>query len=375
MKSIDIRRVWLSILSSLVMVLIILLLLSLSAASPFVAVGLAQKGSVPCLNRSDTLEDLVECINEYMPHRFSVDGRDGFEVPTATQKTQWREVVEQMMEGECGTINLRGYDWGDDFVVTVFTDIQKSHTYCIFMETTYDTYPNPAGDRVTHGWGTFIYDPTYLRDLNFSAPHAKYERGTDTEAVGIFQNSQGRTFLMTGAHRYASDVDSGCQGDYKRSDAAHNTDHMFHATVAELEEYYGNHNSEFYHLQFHGMGSSTCPDVDVYMTHGTSAIPAKGDKILELKVNLVSHNPDWTVTVPGDSLTCTLHGNTNVQGRLINAVPGDQICDTSASGYSGYFIHIEQHTDYRSSNDWISAINDTWPVCYSPLVVRNFNQP
>jgi hypothetical protein len=44
---------------------------------------------------------------------------DGFDVPTATEMGQWREVVGQMMEGECDTISLSGYGWGSDFTVRI----------------------------------------------------------------------------------------------------------------------------------------------------------------------------------------------------------------------------------------------------------------
>ena len=374
MKSTELKRTWSLPFSVVVAALATLLVLSLSVTSSNAEDGLlAQEGSVPCLDTNDTLEDLVYCIYDYMPHRFSVDDRDGFDVPTAAELAQWRAVVEQMMNGECDTIDLGQYDWGDDFTVTTFADLENGNTYCVFMETSYEAYPDPIGSRVTHGWGTFIYNPAYLRELNISAPHVKYEAWTDLEATAIFKRTRSRTLLMTGAHRYASDVDSGCQPDRKRSDAAHNVDHMFHAAVAELMEYYDTHNATFHHLQFHGMGTSSCPGVDVYVTHGSATAPVAGDKILELQTNLVYHNPTWTVTVPGHSPACILNGTTNVQGRLINGVATDQVCGTVAAGYSGHFIHIEQHKAYRDANYWFAAVNDTWSVrvYYFPLMASS----
>ena len=172
---------------------------------------MTQQGSVPCLSSSDTLEDLVYCFYDYVPDRYSKDGRDGFDVPTPEELMQWREVVERMMDGECETIDLSAYDWGGDFTVTTFADVEVGSSYCILMETRYETYPDPAGPRLAHGWGTFIYNPVPLRELSIGAPHVKYEAWTDREAAGIFKRTQSRTLLMNGAHRYASDVDSGCQ--------------------------------------------------------------------------------------------------------------------------------------------------------------------
>ncbi len=372
MKSIGYKKTWSLILPILAATLASFLVLSLSSAPPAAAISPAPAGSVACLNTSSTLEDLVDCIYDYMPHRYSVDGRDGFDVPTTVEMNQWREVVAQMMDGECDTISLGEYGWGSDFTVTTFTDTQNSNSYCVFMETSYDTYTST--DRVTHGWGTFIYHPTYLQELNISAPHAKYETGTAIEAIGVFKNTRSRTFLMTGDHRYASDVDSSCQSSYKRSDAAHNTNHMFHATIEELVEYYDSHNCNFYHLQFHGM-SSCCGDsgCDVYLSHGSSQSPKTRDKILELRDNLLDHHPGWRIGVPGDG-TCNLNGTKNVQGRLINGVANEQVCGTPATSYSDHFIHIEQCAAYREASDWFPAINDTtWPVCYSylPIIVKN----
>ncbi|MBC8449580.1 MAG: hypothetical protein H8D78_17675 [Chloroflexi bacterium] len=78
--------------------------------------------------------------------------------------------------------------------------------------------------------------------------------------------------------------------------------------------------------------------------------------------------------MPGESPECNLNGTTNVQGRLLNGVADDQVCGTAASGYSGHFIHIEQHFDYRDAQNWFTAINDTWPVpvTYFPLVTSHF---
>jgi len=333
-------------------------------SSPGLTMRPAQVGSVPCSSSSNTLEELTSCILDYMPHRYNGDGgdgRDGFDVPTITETLQWREVVTQMMAGECEAISLSAYDWGSDFAVTLFTDTQDHIPYCVFMETRYETYTTtPVITRVTHGWGTFIYNPAYRRELNISAPHARYETNTGVEAIGIFKNTRSRTFLMTGAHRYASDVDSSCQSAYKRSDAVHNTDHMFYAAIAELVDYYDSRDSGFYHLQFHGM-ASCCDECDVYLSHGSDEAPKAGDRILELRDNLLVYHPGWRIGVSGDG-TCDLNGADNVPGRLLNKVSGDQVCETPASDYSGYFVHIEQCADYRAPDDWFPAIHETWAL-------------
>lgn len=372
MESINRKRVWLLILSILMAASATFLLLSLLSAPPTMAVGPAQAGKVHCLDFEEynTLEKLVACIDDYMPYRWGEDGRENrFDVPEKEEILQWRKVITRMMTDECN-IDLSGYSWGSDFTVTTFTD---SAPYCVLMETTYDTYTDTYGDaitRFTHGWGTFIYNRTYCRDLNISAPHAhpRDERCTAAEAIGIFKNTRSRTFLMAGTHRRANNELSGCcQDDYLEADSAHNITHTFHATIEALKWYYESQNSSFYHLQFHGM-ESCCDNCDVYLSHGVITPPKTGDPILELRDNLLVYNPDWRIGVPGDG-TCHLNGTKNVQGRLLNGVPPDQICDCDISppGYSGRFIHIEQCLSdtarclvYRNPDNWFPAINNTW---------------
>jgi hypothetical protein len=347
---------------------IALLSLPIVPFSPCVAVGQAPSGTVPCLETSITLEELIECIDPYMPASFSQDGRDGFDVPTETEMAQWRDVVTQMMENDCDTIDLSGYEWGSDFRVITFVD--NSTPYCVFVETRFETYW--FGDRVTHGWGTFIVNPDSVRQLNISAPHPISDMDTNDEAIGIFKSTQSRTFLVSGGHRQASDVVSSCQNNYMRSDAAHNTEGMFQATVVALKGYYDSQGSEFYHLQFHGM-STCCTPCDLHMSHGSGAPPTTGDKVLELRDNLLRYHPEWRICLSGD-IGCSLNGLENVQGRLLNGVSDDRLCSDPAPNYSGHFVHIEQCRTFRKPSDWSQAIMDTWPVhsYYLPIIAHGF---
>jgi hypothetical protein len=70
----------------------------------------------------------------------------------------------------------------------------------------------------------------------------------------------------------------------------------------------------------------------------------------------------WRVVVPGDPVSCNLHGSTNVQGRLFNNVPAANVCTVAASSASGKFVYIEQKPNFRNAANWIAAINATWPA-------------
>jgi hypothetical protein len=322
--------------------------------------------TLPCLDQSSTLEDLVACIQDFAPRRFDQDERDGFEVPSAREKDQWRAVVTEMMRGECASIDLSRYRWGDDFAVTPFTDGEDGQTYCVLMENRYWVFTHTEGftfTRVPHGWGTFIHNPDADRQLCLGAPHVLHEPGTATQTVSLFKDTQSRTFLINGAHRFASDVISDCQPDYSRADVAHNPDTMFHATVEALQIYYDQFPYEFYHLQFHGTSYFCCDECDVYLSHGSRLPPKPGDRILALQQRLLSDHPDWKVAVVGDEC-CDLYGATNIQGRLLHGVPADQVCRRFSSNYSGYFLHIEQCPEYRLADDWLLTLLDTEWLIY-----------
>jgi len=369
-----------NLLSVLALLLSLASLVVLPGAST-VAAQTAPTGTadtVPCLQTTNTLEDFVYCMWDYLPGRFSQDGRDGFDVPSPGEMAEWREVVHQMLDGQCLEIDLSPYSWGSDFTIAGFHDSEDDRSYCILAETAMSDYGDPAGELVAHGWGTFVVNPTSLRHLNASAPHVKYEAWTDKEATLLFRQTRSRSLLLNGAHRYASDTPSDCQPDRKRSDAAHNVQNMFHATVEELQEYYGALGSSPLHIQFHGMGSSSCPGVDVFMSHGVNLAMESNAVLLMLRQNMASDHPGWTITVPGESPDCNLAGTTNVQGRMLNGVAQDDVCSEVASGYTESFIHIEQHYDFRDADYWDSAIEDTWPVFsyHLPLVeLRHTHAP
>ncbi len=374
MENIGHKRGWFIIFSILVAALTAFFLLSLLSAAPAIERGSTEAGSVLCLNTSSTLEDLVNCIHDYMPRSFSNDDTEGFDLPTITETTQWRDLVGRMMAGECDSISLNKYDWGSDFTTTHFTDTQNGNTYCVFMETKYNTFTNTKViTRVTHGWGTFIINPHPDRELSIQIAHPFSDKDTGGEGISIFKDTNSRSFLMAGTHRDANNVTSTCQTSYTQSDVTHNVENMFQPTVEELLAFYRRLGVSFTAIQFHGMDVSSCQGVSVYLTYGSSTTPAVSDKILELKSNLVSHNPTWTVIVPGDSLSCTLHGSDNVQGRLLNGVAAGEVCTRDALIYSGKFFHVEQKTCCRNSNDWIAAINETWPCwVFLPLVLRQW---
>ena len=296
-----------------------------------------------------TLDALVTCIRNQMPG----NGSNGFVIPNPTQQADWRWVVRQMLQGSCNFVlpaSLAGI-----MQIRTFTDAGNGKSYCLFMEVQ-DANSNAVVDR---GWGTFIVEPNAERELNHQAPHPIYDSTTENEAVGVFRDTNSRSYLMCGAHRNANSQTSSCQSSYQVADCAHNVANMFQPTNEELLAFYG--ATSWNVIQWHGMAADTCSNVEAYLTHGMDQAPVSGDKILDLKNNVLIYHPTWKVEVPGTG-ACSLNATENVQGRLLNGVAAGSVCNTAATGYTGKFIHNEQDPGFRTASDWVPAVTGTWPV-------------
>jgi hypothetical protein len=296
-----------------------------------------------------TLDALATCIRNQMPG----SGSNKFVAPNATEQSDWRSVVHQMLQGSCNQAlpaSLAGVmQW------RTFTDAGNLRSYCLLMEV---LDANNDG-RVDRGWGTFIVFNDAAREISHQAPHPISDSTTENQAIGVFRDTDSRSYLMAGAHRLANSGSSTCQSAYGPADAAHNVDNMFQATTAELMAYYG--ATPWWAIQWHGMAADTCGQAQVYLSHGRDVLPVNGDKSLALKNNMLVYHPAWDLETTGTG-ACTLNATDNTQGRLMNGVPAAQVCGTAAASYSGRFLHIEQDPGFRAPADWVQAVKDTWPL-------------
>jgi hypothetical protein len=119
--------------------------------------------------------------------------------------------------------------------------------------------------------------------------------------------------------------------------------------------------AEWSAIQWHGMAADTCENAEVYLSHGRNVVPASTDASFLLKNNMLLYHPTWDVETTGTG-ACTLNATDNTQGRLLNGVAAASVCSTSASSYTGRFLHIEQDPGFRTPVDWVPAVNDTWPT-------------
>ncbi|WP_437292233.1 hypothetical protein [Sorangium sp. So ce406] len=341
----------------------ILLLVGASVLTAPRATGAAE---LTC-SSSATLEALVACIRDQMPGRSS----GVFLPPSPTEMEAWRSVVSAMMYGGCDFV-LPPSLWSFARVRS-FRDADNGRPYCLLLETA-DWNGDGVVDR---GFGAFIVDPFAERELSHQVSHPIADAGTEIQAITVFKKTRSRTFLLAGAHRHAIAGGRWFHGHSMSSDVAHNTATMFHSAHAAITSFYG--WKPWWAVQWHGMAENTCESVDVYLSHGVDAAPVAGDKILELRNNLLAHQPTWRIGVPG-SRGCALNATSNVQGRLLNDgastgwVPGGSpsgwVPGGSPSGWSfgrpaaahaRRFVHIEQHPWVRDADRWIAAVLATWP--------------
>ena len=308
--------------------------------------GSATVADLTCAS-STTLESLATCIRAQIPK----EGSKGFVAPNATEQADWRKVVNRMLRGSC-EFALPASLSGKMQIKTLF-DSANGRNYCVLMEVL-----DANGDSIVdRGWGTFIVYNGAARELSHQAPHPISDSTTEIQAITIFKETDSRSYLMAGATRDANSAKSTCQSPFKEADVAHNTANMFHATNQELINWYG--VASWNAIQWHGMVADTCPNTEVYPTHGMDVAPQAADKISVLRRNLLVHHPTWKVDRPGAGV-CSLSATDNTQGRLINGVAAGSVCGTAASSYNGRFIHIEQDPDFRNPSDWINPIRDTW---------------
>ncbi len=316
-----------------------------------------------CLSEP-TLEDLIQCIKGYMPGEYS----EAYQAPSSDDLNDWRSVIELMWTGQCGAA-LVPAGMEQNYTLTEFTDSKSGIEYCVFVET-----GDADSDGVVDlGWGTVIvHNDPGAAALSIDVPHPLNESRTPEQGIAIFQGTNARTFVMAGAHRRASATQSTCQSSYTITDGVHNADHTFYASFEALSDCYDNFGIPFTSIQLHGMSASSCPGVDAHITHGSTRTPLEYELIDQLRDNFTAAIPqvwNWTITVPGDSPTCSLTGSSNVQGRLLNGMVSDMVCESKPGNYTGNFIYIEQKWDVRSSDVysyWIDAINNLDFINYTP---------
>ena len=327
-------------------------------------------------------------------------GTDGYIQPGANVVADFERIVLDMMmighpqspsrldppspQPSCGQIDLRSLK--GMYRIGTFVDQDNGRSYCI-LATTSIRYP----------WGNVIVDldgTTTTKNLSFDCPHPMYDAETGEQGIRMLKGTTARSWIVSGSHRMANNLHSTsfgvCQPHYSyyASDVAHSVDNCFLSAVAAIKFYYESVVHEDYtSVQLHGMGKSTCESIDTFFSHGSCSenVPYEYttsktnhhhnmEKIDILQKIALAHPSDHGrhAIASKDGSGCKLCGSTNIEGRLINGVARNHLCDTFASSYNGRFIQIEQKRDYRRDSFaqfWNDVFNEAYPQFSAALVV------
>jgi hypothetical protein len=304
------------------------------------------RGQIPQV--SGNLKSEIVTIGSNMPG----SGSEGFVKPVSDTLMLWRVLINSLLDEQ--------YLVADSLVQADFPFYQLyEYTDSGYLNRTYyllrEKFP------VSRGWGTFIVNPNYRREIIIEIPHPKYDTNTHQEGIDVFRKTGSRFFMMSGTHRCTNSEESPCSGSssvcgspgsYRVSDMAHFVDAVFQVFHEEVVIRY----PQLYAFNLHGHANGSCQDFFLSNGHATNSKPI----LFDLKNSLIATG-GVTAAVAGDgSSTCPLIGSTNVQGRFSNGSP--EPCTQAVSSTSGYFIHIEQSSYVRNNSPvyekLINAINE-----------------
>lgn len=269
--------------------------------------------------------------------------------------------------------NITHYKQCESFSVpsslsTIFktkTYVEDGISYCVIY--TYQDINNDGYFDDGHGVYIISLDSS-PNPISVVVPHPLYDTNTPDLGITVFSTIKGHVFSIAGAHRHTNDVTSTCQSIYKVADSVHNVDNFFltfHTAIDDLTSSYP--SGPLPHVEFHSMGTSTCPGVDVFVSSGFSDPPDASSPAAAIYNAAVAAQSGWVVSYPGavNSGGCNLYGTTNIVGRMMNGVAREDLCTTAADKASklasSVFVQVELKWDYRSGSDWAPIMAAAFP--------------
>ncbi len=276
----------------------------------------------------------LDTIINAMP---SEAGENDYVAPNSSARSTWRTVIQNILSGDYSAAHTTAATI--TYQVTEFSDTTTTPniTYYILERTS---------EATTNYWGTFIYNPSPLRQKLFiQCPHPLNDTNTGMEGIHIFRYCGARAYYTSGTERCNSSVYSTCDGttttcsdtseSFRDSDQAHITQGTLHITTEELESAI----TDMVVIQPHGFSKGD-GDPDLILSNGTNQTPDP-DYLSSLKNNLTIYDSTLTFKVGHiDTSWSRLLGTTNMQGRYINGITSP--CNTSSSSTTGRFLHVEQ---------------------------------
>ena len=187
-----------------------------------------QTTMITCLTTSRTLEDLVICLAEFTVPTGTYDATTYASAqPSTSELAAWTTVIASLLEvdGNCSSVSPTGLT--GFYTVSLFTEsVTDGRSFCILSES------NSNSGYYVRGWGLVAVPATRAavsRNIHFSAPHPINDSRTPEQAAGLFKRTGAKSLVITGRQRDAYKIASSCQGDYFKTDAAHDiVRHLIH---------------------------------------------------------------------------------------------------------------------------------------------------
>ncbi len=320
------------------------------AVTTLIAISLQPAHASVCGVSCSSLQEAHDAIKDLITED---DKGCTYDQPSTDEVNAMEGVVMNMMyasPGDCESITLPIILTAAGYELEEITDV--GNQYCIFATV---TAGNGIGNRALFPWGSVIVnlEPT-AQPLSIDIPHPRNDYKTSNQGIVVFRDTNAKVYVVSGSERDTDVNAPACGGvqdqdDYYAADAAHNDQHGFHAAVLAVADYYTLNGLDHTAIQFHGIGTSSCPGVDAYLTHGrSSSCPATGtDKINYLRNEFLqaasaAGEGSLVATVPGDSPSCDKSGTKNTQGRYLNGIAREDVCDTALQGcgYTQKVCHV-----------------------------------
>lgn len=299
-----------------------------------------------------------EFIN-YEQNLMPVEDSESFVIPDSLQLKQWKRMMDLFV--------AESYTQAEDSLSTNFSNYEiVLLTDTSFVNRQY--YLIREKNPPTLGWGLFVSDPNYQRDVIVAVPHPLHDSYTPQQGVNMFRYLGGRVLVMAGTHRCANDEASFSDGTtkvcsdtdtsekYKVSDMAHYDSTAFqiaHESIKGL-------STNVYAINLHGHANSSCEDV--FLSNGRD--DDAQTSLQTVRDSLIAYGVDAAMT--GDGSLCTLAGTTNVQGRFING--STDPADDQPANNTGYFFHVEQSQLIRRSLALYKTVIDA----FAEMIPRSF---
>ena len=319
--------------------------------------------------QSGDLEAYLQGLLDDLPGR---DGND-YNIPSAGDLLEWENLIRETHQGNLASARSSATSLGYEVVEFQHMMNGSSELYHVLKEKA------PQSKY----WGTYVFHPSACRPkLVLQAPHSQFDSNTGKEAIYCFLRLSAGTLFLSGAHRCNHLSYSSCDGStsvcddqsssYRISDVAHATESAFQRTTQVLAEEIP--NSIF--IQLHGF-SKRSSDPYVIMSNGTRSTPAE-DYATQLSVALKEEDPVLTFKLAHiDQSWTRLIAFTNTQGRWLNE--STDACNSSPTGTSGRFLHIEQERDRLRANqsgwDKMYRAMDKTFACQSPTNTMTVSTP